>query len=165
MGSVGTLYLGGTAQTTGAVTLSGGNITSGSLNGSSYAATAGNISTALTGSGVLNKTTSGTLIVSGASTYTGGTSMSGGTIIIDAPVEPRVRRIPPAVSKSWRLATALPLVLIFPSPSTQAWPAVLQSLLGANFTVYNEGHSGATAMADGSLPYNSTSEYSRPAWS
>ncbi len=44
-------------------------------------------------------------------------------------------------------------------PSQQGYPAVLGQLLGAGFTVRNYGHSGATLLKQGDLPYWSTTEY------
>ena len=70
-------------QTTGLVTLSSGSITgsgTGTLNGSSYLMQSGTVSAILAGSGGLTKNTSGTVILSGANTYSGLTSIEGGIL-------------------------------------------------------------------------------------
>jgi fibronectin-binding autotransporter adhesin len=69
-------------KTTGAVTLLSGTISSstGILTGTSYAVQSGTISAILAGTGNLTKTTSGTVTLSGANTYTGTTTISAGTI-------------------------------------------------------------------------------------
>lgn len=70
------------SDTVGAVTLSSGTISGvGTLTGSSYALTnTGTVSAALAGSGALTKTGAGTAVLSGANAYTGGTTVSGGTL-------------------------------------------------------------------------------------
>ena len=45
------------------------------------------------------------------------------------------------------------------NPPTTGYPAKLQALLGASFDVQNEGHSGATLLHDGDLPYINQPEY------
>jgi lysophospholipase L1-like esterase len=45
------------------------------------------------------------------------------------------------------------------SPGTDAYPAVLQSLLGSDYEVVNFGHSGATLLLSGDLPYTAQAEY------
>ena len=42
------------------------------------------------------------------------------------------------------------------SPGTDAWPAVLQGLLGKGWNVVNLGVSGSTLMDEGPLPYRAT---------
>jgi autotransporter-associated beta strand protein len=78
--SAGTLDLGATTQTTGALTLTGGTIQNGTLTSSSFGVQAGTISAVLAGSGALTKTTAGTVTLSGANTYNGGTTVSAGTL-------------------------------------------------------------------------------------
>ena len=64
----------------GAVTLTSGAITGGTLTGSSYGVQGGTISSILAGNGVaLTKTTGNTVTLSDANTYTGGTAISAGT--------------------------------------------------------------------------------------
>jgi autotransporter-associated beta strand protein len=68
----------------GAVTLTSGTISGDStLTGSSYAVESGTVSAVLAGSGVtLTKTTGGTVILSGANTYDGLTTVSAGTLTL-----------------------------------------------------------------------------------
>ena len=80
----GTLALGSHNQAVGAVTLTSGSITgtTGILTGSSYAVESGAISAVLGGSAALTKTTSSTVTLSAANTYTGGTTVSAGTLAL-----------------------------------------------------------------------------------
>jgi acyl-CoA thioesterase I len=48
---------------------------------------------------------------------------------------------------------------IIPDREHKSWPAVLQSLLGAGYDAENFGHSGATLLKKGNLPYWTTQEY------
>ncbi|MBM3852211.1 MAG: hypothetical protein FJ399_03555 [Verrucomicrobia bacterium] len=85
--SGGTLALGANSDTVGAVTLSSGSITSttGVLTGTSYSLTnTGNISAILGGTGTLTKSGAGTATLSGANTYTGATTISQGTLQLNA---------------------------------------------------------------------------------
>ncbi|MEI7533515.1 MAG: autotransporter-associated beta strand repeat-containing protein [Verrucomicrobiae bacterium] len=82
--SGGTLNLGAATQTVGVVTISGGTITNGTLNGSSYAGQSGTLSAALAGSGALTKTTVGALMLYGANSYGGDTTVSDGTLSLGA---------------------------------------------------------------------------------
>src|SRR3954469_5797170 len=45
------------------------------------------------------------------------------------------------------------------SMPSNAYPSVLQGLLGAGYTVENDGHSGATMLKSGDIPYWTTAEY------
>jgi fibronectin-binding autotransporter adhesin len=78
----GTLDIQTFSDTVGAVTLTSGSITgtSGILTGSSYDMRSGNASAILGGSGALTKSTAGTVILTGANTYTGLTTISAGTL-------------------------------------------------------------------------------------
>jgi autotransporter-associated beta strand protein len=69
-------------DTVGSVTLSSGSISgAGTLTGSSYALTnIGSVSAILAGTGTLTKTGTGTATISSANTYTGGTTLSSGTL-------------------------------------------------------------------------------------
>ena len=82
-GSAASLNIGANSQSVGAVALKGGASitgTSGTLTGSSYAVESGSISAILGGAVDLTKTTSGTVTLSGASSYTGVTTIAGGTL-------------------------------------------------------------------------------------
>ncbi len=82
--SGGILDLGGASHAAGTVTISGGKIQNGTLTGSSYAGQSGTVSAVLAGSGAMTKTTSGTLTLSGANTYTGITTISSGLLQFSA---------------------------------------------------------------------------------
>ncbi len=77
-----TLDLGGTTQIqNGGVLLAGATIQNGTLSSSSgFAMMSGTATVVLAGSGGLNKTTSGTVFLTEANTYTGGTTVSDGTL-------------------------------------------------------------------------------------
>jgi fibronectin-binding autotransporter adhesin len=82
----GTLSIGANSDIVGVVTLAGGDITGtiGVLTGSSYELQSGNVTAILGGTGAATKTTAGTVILSGANTYTGDTTISAGTLEIGA---------------------------------------------------------------------------------
>jgi autotransporter-associated beta strand protein len=83
--SAGTLSMGSNSDAVGPVTLSAsGSITgTGTLTASSYDVQSGSISAKLGGaSAALTKTTSGTVTLSGANTYGGGTTINGGTLSV-----------------------------------------------------------------------------------
>ncbi|MBM4018934.1 MAG: hypothetical protein FJ288_11500, partial [Planctomycetes bacterium] len=83
----GTLAIGAFDDTVGAVTLNAGSITgtTGTLSGASYDVRSGAVSAKLGGAGVaLTKTTAGTVTLSGANTYTGGTNVNLGTLALGA---------------------------------------------------------------------------------
>ena len=82
----GSLNLGGNAQaTTGAFAITGGSIGNGTLSktGGTFATEAGTVSAVLTGTAGLAKTSSGTLALSAANTFSGDTTISGGTLRLD----------------------------------------------------------------------------------
>jgi autotransporter-associated beta strand protein len=84
--SGGTLDIVGNSDTVGAVTLTSGNIngTTGTLTGSSYGVQSGSISAKLGGTGALTKSNAGTVILTGANSYTGGTNINAGTLALNA---------------------------------------------------------------------------------
>ncbi|HVT73469.1 MAG TPA: autotransporter-associated beta strand repeat-containing protein, partial [Lacunisphaera sp.] len=79
----GTFDLGGNAETVAGVQQTGGTIQNGTLTSTSaFDMQAGTASAVLAGSVALNKTTGGTVTLSGANTYTGGTALSAGTLVV-----------------------------------------------------------------------------------
>ncbi len=80
--SGGTLDLGTSVQTTGALTLSGGTIQNGTLDAASFGVQAGTVSAVLGGAGALTMSGPGTVTLSGSNSYTGGTTLTGGTLQI-----------------------------------------------------------------------------------
>ncbi len=80
----GTFDLGTYNETLGSLTLNGGSISgSGTLTGSSYTLQAGAISAILGGSANLSKFGNDTVILSGDNTYTGPTTIFGGTLLVN----------------------------------------------------------------------------------
>ncbi len=83
--SGGTLDLGGfTKTTTAAVSFRGGATQDGTIvnNGAAYDAQAGTVSASLQGTAGLNKTTGGTLVLSGSNGYSGTTTLAGGLLTL-----------------------------------------------------------------------------------
>jgi len=82
----GTFDVGAFSDTVGAVTFQSGSITgtTGVLTGSSYALQSGSVSAILGGTGALTKSTSGTVTLSGANTYSGGTTLNAGILAVSA---------------------------------------------------------------------------------
>jgi autotransporter-associated beta strand protein len=80
--SDGKLDIAGNSDTVGSVILAGGNIsgTTGTLTGSSYDVRSGSVSAILSGAGGLTKTTAGTVTLTAANTYGGGTTITAGTL-------------------------------------------------------------------------------------
>ena len=70
------------SDTVGAVTLASGSISgsTGALTGTSYNVQSGTVSAVLAGSGALTKSTAGTVVLSGANTYTGTTTVGAGIL-------------------------------------------------------------------------------------
>ncbi len=81
----GVLSLGTFSDTVGTVTLASGSMTStsGSLTANSFVMQSGSASARFTGAGALTKTTDGTAVLTGTNTYTGGTSVNGGRLLVD----------------------------------------------------------------------------------
>ncbi|MFN2507824.1 MAG: beta strand repeat-containing protein [Chthoniobacterales bacterium] len=74
-------------QTTGAVTLASGSIVgtgTGILTASSYTLESGSVSAIMAGAGAVTKNTSGTVILSGANTFTGSTTINAGTLQVNS---------------------------------------------------------------------------------
>jgi autotransporter-associated beta strand protein len=80
----GTLALSTFSDTVGAVTLTSGNITgtTGVLTGTSYSVQSGTISAILSGTGGLTKTTNGTVTLTRGNTFSGATTINGGTLSV-----------------------------------------------------------------------------------
>jgi autotransporter-associated beta strand protein len=78
--SGGTLDLGGYADTVDYVVLRNGTIADGTLLASSFSVQSGTVSADLAGSAGLQKSTDGTVTLSGNNSYTGGTLVSAGTL-------------------------------------------------------------------------------------
>ncbi len=78
--SGGRLDLGGTTQSVGLVRLTGGTIGNGTLRGSVYDVQSGAVEAALTGPAPLVKTGAGTVTLSGANDFSGGTRVDAGTL-------------------------------------------------------------------------------------
>ncbi len=87
--SGGTLDLGGQGQSTsGLISFQGGGAQNGTLtetDASAFDAQSGNVTAVLAGDVGLNKTTAGTVVLGGANTYTGLTSVSAGVLQLSAP--------------------------------------------------------------------------------
>ncbi len=82
----GTWDIGTFTDAVGAVTLTSGTIsgTTGIITGASYTVSSGDISAILAGAVSLNKTTNGTVTLSGLNTYTGTTTITAGTLSINS---------------------------------------------------------------------------------
>ena len=82
--SGGTLDMGGKSLTNAFGSLTGGTLSNGTLtnNGSNFGLQSGTVSAVLAGTNGVNKTTSGTVTLSGNNTYTGGTTINAGTLQI-----------------------------------------------------------------------------------
>lgn len=79
----GTLNLGGFQETVGTVQLGGGTITNGTVTASAYLLQSGTMAATLAGSATATKTGTGTVWLTAASTYSGGTVVSGGTLRVN----------------------------------------------------------------------------------
>jgi uncharacterized protein with beta-barrel porin domain len=84
--SGGTLDLGGTAQTTGPLTLTGGTIQNGTLTSSAFGVQAGTISADLAGSAALTKIGSGIVVLSGTDSYGGATTINSGSLDVEGKI-------------------------------------------------------------------------------
>ncbi|MGO9111564.1 MAG: autotransporter-associated beta strand repeat-containing protein [Thermoguttaceae bacterium] len=83
--SAGTLNLGGYANTAGTLVMQGGLICgNGSFGTASFNLQNGTLYGSLVGAGSLSKTTSGVVTISSSNNYSGGTTLSGGTLVVSA---------------------------------------------------------------------------------
>ena len=82
--SGGTLDMGGYSDTVGAVTLSSGTITNGTLTGSSYTVEAGTVAAVLAGSGGLTKSGAGTVSLTAANSFTGAVAVNQGVLNLNS---------------------------------------------------------------------------------
>jgi autotransporter-associated beta strand protein len=82
----GTLDLGGKSLTNAFSSLTGGTLANGTLtnNGGNYALQNGTVSAVLAGTNGVNKTTSGTVTLTGSNTYGGATTIAGGTLLLSS---------------------------------------------------------------------------------
>ncbi|NCW28639.1 MAG: hypothetical protein EBV83_10200, partial [Verrucomicrobia bacterium] len=78
----GVFNLGGYNETVGVVTLNGGLISNGILTGSAYSVLSGEVSALLAGSGALTKTSVGLVTLTANNSYSGGTTVSAGTLAL-----------------------------------------------------------------------------------
>lgn len=83
--SGGALTASSTVAATGAVVLQGGTLNgTGSLASSNFDVRSGSVAVVLSGTGAMTKSTSGTVTLSSISTYTGGTTVDAGTLVLAA---------------------------------------------------------------------------------
>jgi len=82
--SAGGLDLATFSETIAALTVTGGTISNGTLTATDYQLQGGTVSAVLAGSAGVTKTGSGTAILSGANTFTGKTTVSGGQLTLNA---------------------------------------------------------------------------------
>ncbi len=84
--SGGTFDLGAFSETVGAITLSSGTITNGTLTGSSYAVHSGAVGAVLAGSGALTKSGAGTVTLTATNTYNGATTVEAGKLVVNGAI-------------------------------------------------------------------------------
>jgi autotransporter-associated beta strand protein len=85
--SAGTLTIGaGGSLGTGNIVVAGGSLLGGSIAVQKFTGTSGSYSGVLTGTTGLSKTGTGTLVLSGANTYTGTTTVAAGTLLVNGSV-------------------------------------------------------------------------------
>jgi fibronectin-binding autotransporter adhesin len=82
--SAGTLNLGGLSTVANPIVLSGGTLANGTVGVAQVSATSGAISASLTGAGGLSKSGGGTLALSGSNDFSGGTTLAGGGLAVNA---------------------------------------------------------------------------------
>ncbi|MFD0893528.1 autotransporter-associated beta strand repeat-containing protein [Luteolibacter ambystomatis] len=80
-GGTGTFDLGAKTITPSSLTLSGATLANGTVSSASVDVQSGTSTAVISGSGTLAKTTGGTVTLNAANTYTGGTTVSGGTLV------------------------------------------------------------------------------------
>jgi autotransporter-associated beta strand protein len=74
--------LNGYTQTVGSLTLDGGLVSNGILNAGSYLTSGGSVAAVLSGTGALSKVGAGTVLLGGANTYEGGTTVNQGVLLL-----------------------------------------------------------------------------------
>jgi autotransporter-associated beta strand protein len=114
----GTMDLGGAAVSVSSVTLVNGTISYGTLTSGAITCQSGTVSAGLAGPGALVKTGSGNLTLAGANTYTGGTTISAGTLVVT-----NGNAVPPGYS----LAIHASATLVLPQGATGQAPAAIRT--------------------------------------
>ncbi len=162
----GTLSIGTFSDTVGAVTLASGSIlgSGGVLTGTGYALQSGTVTAALGGTGALTKSTAGTVLVSGANTYTGATTIGAGTLRLGA-----TETLPNATSLTMSAGTTLDMSSFSDTIGSLAGTGNL--LLGAarlttgtttstTFTGTIGGTGGLTKVGTGTFTLGGSNAYS-----
>ena len=112
--SGGTLDLGATTQTAGPLSLTAGVIQDGRLDSAAFGVAAGTVSAVFAGSGALTKSGGGTVVLTAANIYSGGTMISGGMLQLgDGGSLDRSSAMPPMTRRS-------PSIVPTPTPSLEA---------------------------------------------
>ena len=136
--STGTLALGATSDTVAAVVLTGtGSITSSTgvlTSAAAYDMQAGTASAILGGTAGLIKTTSGTVALSGANTYSGATTVSAGTLTLN--------NVAGYKTTALSAASGATLSILMPGNATSSWAAVFDPSANA-FNSVNAAITGA----------------------